>query len=262
MGEASPRKKRYKDKRMPNIFTCGRRVKKMKGPSGLNQRHFMKVSDRSSIKAGEMSQKVHGCTSISTPSRTICLMVLLFLLTPFTLAAANEYEDALKKLSAPENDVDVFAICGVFLKNPSYSAGLLVSSLHPVNEAKLHSQENSPADYERERPSMGVVWRLRALQYITGGLRFFAPTAYRFPPKPADWPPENGPSSEELRESFLTAKGRDRVPFYVTWMSRDVTYVAPKDVQESVIAKWKEWYSKEGKDYPYGASKELSDWYF
>jgi hypothetical protein len=195
-------------------------------------------------------------------NRIKCLAVLLLLLVPFALAGANEYEDALRKLSAPENDVDIQAICGVFLKNPSYSAGLLVSSLHTIDEVKLHSQENSPSDYERERPSMGVIWRVRALQYITGGLRFFAPTSYKFPPRPKDWPSGYGPSSEEVRENLLTAAGRDKVPFYVTWMSRDVTYVAPRDVQEKVIAKWKGWYSEEGKDFRYHPAKDVNDWYF
>ena len=50
--------------------------------------------------------------------------------------------------------------------------------------------------------------------------------------------------------------------FFATWPSRDVTYVAPREVQESIIRQWKEWYAQEGKTYPYHKAKSVDDWYF
>ena len=45
-------------------------------------------------------------------------------------------------------------------------------------------------------------------------------------------------------------------------MSRDSTWVAPKDAQVAIIKQWKDWFSQHGHSYKYVNDKNFDDWYF
>jgi hypothetical protein len=93
---------------------------------------------------------------------------------------------------------------------------------------------------------------LRALRYITGGLRFNGKTKYRF---------NVSNEIEGNRKQFLRPE-RGEVPFFAVWMSRDSLAIAPPDAQIAVINKWIDWYAKKGSDFKYTPAEHLDDWYF
>lgn len=125
------------------------------------------------------------------------------------------------------------------------AARYLVEELQVVDTSVVR-----PSDWDRQRDAMHVIWCLRALRYITNCKQFLAPTTYQFS------------ESERTQEEFLTKHGRERLPFFATWMSRDKTYLAPRDVQEAIILSWQRWYSEEGTTFNYQACGDVDDWYF
>jgi hypothetical protein len=108
----------------------------------------------------------------------------------------------------------------------------------------------TPADEEKQKTAMHVIWCIRALRYLTGGLDFTGRTRYRFK------------ESERERKHFLTIKSETELPFFSVWMSRDTIYIAPLDVQREIIDKWIQWYEEQGKAFPYKASENIDQWYF
>jgi len=85
---------------------------------------------------------------------------------------------------------------------------------------------------------------------LTDGKDFKAETNYVFK------------KDEEHREYWLTREDKDQLPFFAVWMSRDKAYIAPKDVQEKIIEKWKKWYATEGTTYKYGPFSDPVNYYF
>lgn len=104
--------------------------------------------------------------------------------------------------------------------------------------------------YCGEPTSLSVVWRLRALRLLTGCVDFRAPTN------------EKPTHPEEAGRQFLEAGGRDRLPFFATWMSRDRVFLAPADTQRAIVEQWRTWYAVNGQGYAYRPCESVDDWYF
>jgi hypothetical protein len=117
--------------------------------------------------------------------------------------------------------------------------------------------------YEQDKhvDTMRVIWALCAVRYLTDGHDFRAPTAEN----PAKW--------DELRRGWLLRdeagvpmknwKPADGVRFFGTWMSRDSVFIAPRDAQERIIAKWRVWYRSTGsRRFRFKTCDSVDRWYF
>lgn len=87
--------------------------------------------------------------------------------------------------------------------------------------------------WEQELRYHRVLWNLRALRYVTG-VDFCA--APREPPRPR--------LLDRMRD-IRALGGRDcpdpdTVPFFRTWVSRNIHILAPRDVQEEIIRAWQD----------------------
>ena len=123
--------------------------------------------------------------------------------------------------------------------SPAASAKLLVAGLHSIPDSEKAAKAGSPSMEQ-------VLWRIRALRYLTGGLDFCAQSDHVF-----------GASEEEKnRQYWLKLRHKDCLAFFGYWMSRDRIYVAPLDAQKSIIGQWKQWYASSGKTFKY---KPLQD---
>jgi len=131
-----------------------------------------------------------------------------------------------------------------FAKHPSEAACYLIRNLHTISQTQIRPEES-----ESNKDAMKVIWSIRALKYLTNGKNFTAKTSYVFK-KP-----------EKTRKHFLTIFSEQELPFFSVWMSRDIIYIAPIDVQTKIIEQWKKWYSENGKDFIYKSS-EAMDWYY
>ena len=130
-------------------------------------------------------------------------------------------------------------------KTPVVAACYLIRELRVIPETVIMSWNE-----HEHKPSMHVIWSLRALRYITGGLEFRAKTKYEIE------------GSEGRRKYFLTYKTTDDLPFFAVWPSRDSVYISPPDTQAAIIEKWRRWYSESGQTFAYKASQRPNEWYF
>lgn len=131
--------------------------------------------------------------------------------------------------------------------NGPLAAKLLIQDLHPMPEAKILNLE-----IKQHKDSMHVIWCMRTLRSLTGGLEFTAGSAAEIRKRHL---PEN-------QEYWILRGSGDAVRMYGDWMSRDSVYIAPKDIQEAVIAKWKDWYAANGATFHYVYDTNIDDWYF
>lgn len=127
------------------------------------------------------------------------------------------------------------------------ATGLLLKELHPVPETDITLGEAETT----HKASMHVIWCIRGLRYLTG-LNFMAGSA-------AEIKKQKLP---ELREYWILFQSGDYVRFYGTWMSRDETFIAPRDIQVAVIKKWKDWYAENGASYTYRTNSDFDAWFF
>jgi hypothetical protein len=130
-------------------------------------------------------------------------------------------------------------------KAPVVAACYLIGELHVVPETVITAYTR-----KEHKPSMHVIWSLRALRYITGALEFRAKTKYEIK------------NSEEPRKYWLTYKKTEDLPFFAVWPSRDAVYISPPDTQAAIIEKWRRWYSESGQTFEYKTSQKLNEWYF
>lgn len=128
---------------------------------------------------------------------------------------------------------------------PSKSAKLLIAQLHIVSEKKI-----SPEDASTHQSTMHVIWSIRGLRYITGGMDFTSETSV------------NKNKLGKPYWSLLTIRKKNELTFFGTRMSHDTIYLAPSDVQLSVIKQWKDWYAIDGQTYVYKPAVSNIDWYF
>ena len=118
--------------------------------------------------------------------------------------------------------------------SPRASAELLITGLHVVPDSERFAKEdNSSMEH--------VLWLIRALRFVTGNMDFCARSKHVF-----------GNSEEEKnRRYWLTLHQKNCLAFFGYWMSRDRTYIAPTDAQESIISQWRHWYATNGANFEY-----------
>jgi|GEM_PF-3335182 len=121
---------------------------------------------------------------------------------------------------------------------------LLIAELHTVAEMQL-----SPTNLKLHKKCSHIIGCIRALRYLTGK-NPTASTNYHFK------------ENEGNRRQFLYKTGNLQMPFFTTWMSHDVIYIAPLDAQLKIIDAWKTWWKKHAAKYQFLSQKSLDDWYF
>jgi hypothetical protein len=165
------------------------------------------------------------------------VFVALFIV-PFAVAQSRPaqgtatLEQRVARLGARGNDdaADVKQLA----EKPSASAKLLVAGLHTIPDSEGAAKAAKPATEH-------VLWLIRGLRYITGGLDFCAQSEHAF-----------GNSEEEKnRQYWLTFHHKECLTFFGYWMSRDRTYIAPEDSQKNIIDQWRHWYATSGTTYDY-----------
>lgn len=166
------------------------------------------------------------------------------------IPAGTPVAAVIQDLGKDQSDLERIKFLG---QQPAEAARLLVQELHPVTAVRILGNEH---DLPQWRDAEHVVWCLRALRSLTGGLEFRGKTTHRF-----------GDSEIEENQEWFTGGERfkkDRsVKFFGVWMSRDSLYIAPRDAQEQIIRRWTLWYETEGVSFSYPPFKNDPDiWYF
>ena len=117
-------------------------------------------------------------------------------------------------------------------RTPSMSTKLLIESLRTIDDSEETAKRDSPQTEH-------VLWLIRALRFITGGVDQCATSNHQF-----------GSSEEEKhREYWLTFGHGNCLTFFALWPSRDRIFIAPNDAQQKIITAWKHWYATLPKDY-------------
>lgn len=142
---------------------------------------------------------------------------------------------AIKGLSSTSDSESPNTDFQTFYRSPERSTELLIAALKPTARGKYLAGQHPQA-----------VWIVRALRSLTG-LDFRATTTARL-------------STDEAH--FLDLNAQHQVQFFGTWMSRDSTWVAPKDAQVAIIKQWKDWFSQHGHTHKYVNDTNFDDWYF
>jgi hypothetical protein len=179
------------------------------------------------------------------------LVVLGVRASPTELTRGIPIAKLVKALGSDGEDLQRIKLLA---QQPVESARLLVAELHPVTGVRILSYEPRA----RWEETLHVIWCLHALRYITGGLEFRARTAHDF----------GSGEIEERRKWFVGGEQfrKDRsVRFFGVWMSRDSTYIAPRDAQIEIIRKWKASNAQHGKTFAYvDPTQDQSPdvWYF
>jgi|SRR5579871_4967244 len=142
---------------------------------------------------------------------------------------------AIQKLGPSSDSQSPDSHFQVFYRSPERSTELLIEALRPTARGKYLSGQHPHA-----------VWIVRALRSLTG-LDFRATTTAEL-------------SSDEAH--YLDLNSKDQILFFGTWMSRDWTWVAPRDAQVAIIKQWKDWFSQHGRTYKYLNDRNFDNWYF
>jgi hypothetical protein len=218
----------------------------------LENRDLQRVLDRESLfflmARSEMSDEAMYRAGIKRTSIFMTNRVIQFFLFTLLVAfpclaqqkAAKEpltLAQRVARLGADGNDdiVDVKELA----KNPRVGAGLLIADLHTIPDSEKAAKQDSTSMEH-------VLWIIRALRYVTGGMDFCATSEHRF-----------GSSEEERnRKYWLTLDHKECLAFFAIWPSRDRTYIAPVDAQKKIIVQWKEWYATSSTTFEY---KPLQD---
>ena len=95
------------------------------------------------------------------------------------------------------------------------------------------------------------VWALRGLRFLTNCTEFRGSLTRKLHIDPQD-----------IRWQLLLQNGVERVPFFRTWMARDVVVVAPVVVQQQIIAAWQDWYVSKASTFSYQPCSSTDAWYF
>lgn len=149
---------------------------------------------------------------------------------------------AVRQLGLPGNDN--FAGVNGLAKTPRASANLLVQQLHTVrNPASTTVSDNDT--YVNH-----VLWVIRALRYITGGMDFCAPTNHKFA--------KSGQGA--YRNYWLHFANKNCVTYFAVWPSRGQFFIAPVDAQQKIIEAWRQWYAEDSKDFDYKPLLDPQSW--
>jgi|WetSurMetagenome_2_1015567.scaffolds.fasta_scaffold116852_2 hypothetical protein len=155
------------------------------------------------------------------------LNLFLFLFAPYAKSDTEEIKRTVKDLGRSDNSIEKVKALS---QHSEQVIPLLIKELHTLKETRIMRQETNP--------EVGhILWCIRALRFMTGGMDFCAPTKHRF-----------GKSDlEKQRKYWLQFRHGECLNFFALWPSHVSTYIAPLDAQEMIIEKWKSWYKSEVK---------------
>jgi hypothetical protein len=166
-----------------------------------------------------------------------CIFGLVFaILFPPTVLCADQKvaSDAeIEAAIAHLNNDSVESSLQLFYSNQYRSTELLIAALRPTSRGNYHKHPQ-------------VVWTIRALRSLTG-LDFRAATKASL-------------TADEM--NFFDPDATGLIPFFATWMSRDRVWVAPQDVQNAIIKKWRVWFVEHGRNHKYVDDPVAAHWYF
>ena len=114
-------------------------------------------------------------------------------------------------------------------KKPADSIPLLIRQLQTVSLTHERQDQN---DFSTEH----VLWTIRTLRYISGGKDFCATTKYAMGASRS-----YGPRFGEDRRYWLDPEKTGCLKFFALWPSHGSTFIAPPDVQVSIIKQWTDW---------------------
>lgn len=183
-------------------------------------------------------------------SETIMIFLLFLIIVSESISSVcAENSRFLDELSAIESEVSNLGLTDTNpldqverLHNSAHlAAPLLFQQLRVIEPyiIKAHELKNTDKD------AMHVIWCIRALQSLTNE-KFTANTNVE----------------EELPIQKHLGK-KNPLPFFAEWMSREMIYVAPQDVQRQIIEKWEIFLDKNPnfkiRTYEFWSD---DDWYF
>ena len=177
-------------------------------------------------------------SSKSISNKLIWFLLCTVVTTPFALAQQKTITgkvtlaQMVARLGADGND-DIADVKRLAV-NPRASVELLIAGLHPIPDSdEFGKAENGSTEH--------VLWMIRGLRYLTGGMDFCARSRHVFGQSDA----------EKNRKYWLTFQHGGCLTFFGYWMSRDRIYIAPSDVQENIISQWQRWYATYGAKFEY-----------
>lgn len=144
--------------------------------------------------------------------------------------------------NTPDQNFDIFR---ELMSCPQVAAGVLIRQLHPINVTEI-----KPVKFKNNKMNLHVIWSLRALRYITGGLQFTGNLGTE---------PIKATRLQFLRKG-ITAPGQGT--YFGVWMSRNIIFIAPVSTQSEIIGQWTAWYKREGRIYDYYPAKSDLKWFF
>jgi hypothetical protein len=173
--------------------------------------------------------------------KNIFLIIILFSLFNMSSSfASSEIQDKIKSYAinlSSENWLETFSS---FHKYPKISTSILIDQLKVCKRGKYRKD-----DPQKENVPQ-VVWHLRAIHSLVG-IRFKFKSEQKL---------------DEQEATFLNYGSDGKINFYGTWMSRDITWTAPEDVQQKIIKSWQDWKQKELDRHLFSPKIAIDNWYF
>ncbi len=144
--------------------------------------------------------------------------------------------------SAKTDAASVQPALAEMLKEPRGASCWLVRDIKEVRRERLTAAQAVSSE---------VIWALRGLRFLTNCTEFRGALTRKQSINPQD-----------VRWQLLLQNGVEKIPFFRTWMARDIVVVAPVEVQHQVIAAWQSWYSSAASTFSYQQCGSLDGWYF
>lgn len=144
--------------------------------------------------------------------------------------------------SARTDVASVQSVLSEMLKKPQEASCWLIRDLKEVRRDRLSAAQ---------AVSSKEIWALRGLRFLTNCTDFRGALMYKQSIDPQD-----------VRWQLLLQNGVEKIPFFRTWMTRDIVLVAPVEVQNQIIAAWQNWYSSVASTFSYQQCGSLDGWYF
>lgn len=147
-------------------------------------------------------------------------------------------------------DQEIAQQLDVLAATPHAAVAILVAQLRPIAR-KAYYPNKIPAEARH------VISCLRALHYLTG-ITFSAKTKCSLT--------DDEKQFLDFDTQMHVANPEHKLHFFGVWMSRDADYVAPIDVQKSIIKQWQQWQAAQGNTFehkpPKRAAESSDDWYW
>lgn len=162
----------------------------------------------------------------------VAILLMALAMTTLATCPSAKLSDTELKQVENLNASTIREVWDLMAGDPKASTRVLINTLKVSEETTSVTVDNN-------------IWRLRAIHALTG-IRFKGVTKAEL--------------DKEQRHFLQLADGK--INFYGTWMSRDMTWVAPRDAQQDIINQWQAWLSSSAKTHSYLCTSSLIDYYF